>query len=282
MQGAAIPAVTVLVALLLASGSKKKKKTTTKPSNGNGNGYEEGDRRPPDRRKKPAGTDTEEDDNLPDEDFDPSTYDEDCGPGWIRDGDSCIWMSEYEAPANIPRDGLWIAPDCGVVIVGADWWEDVATPFIEDAVEQGMGYNRAIPFGDRWRESDYDWWDSYEGVVFQLLAAYDLGPVNPATGDRDTDEMCMDAWPFASLDFDWMVDNLPPDPDDFDLYPPEGEETDYEEWDRYNAAMAEYNAQVKAVWEEVLEYAPGLGELAVELMNATYATYSAYWGGAQS
>jgi hypothetical protein len=279
MQGAAIPAVAVLVALLLASGGKKKKKGTKRPTNGNGNGdrpgYEEGDKRDPADREKRPGDTTPSD--LPDAPYDPDFFDAECGPGWINlDGD-CLWLSEYDAP-DVPRDGLWIAPDCAAAVVGADWWEEVAVPEIEAFVE--AGYGKRFNWEEMYEDPEV-WWETSAAAAYLILAAYDLGPINPATGKRDTDEMCLDLFPFSSPDFEWYANNPRPFVEDY--VGPENADTESPEWQAYYAAIDAWMAEKDAYWAELVDVMPQVAQIFTVLNQAIVDYHEAYWGsGAQS
>lgn len=268
MSSAAIPIVMVLMVLLF--GGKKKtggkkdggKKDSDKPD------YEEGDRekRPADKKKKTPGTDI--DDDLPDGDYDPDFFDGECGPGWVLVGDECVWLSDYEAP-NVPADGLWIAPDCGAVVVGKDWWEEVCVPLIAEAVEAGAGYNlrhhfTAAEIESGAYEGGYDWLDTYEGVAYMILAPYDMGPVNDATGERDTSESCLEVFPMFDPIFDWweqwpQLEDYLDSPIGFGDMPA----AYVADTDAWRARRSAYQNEIDEVW-------PGLAALFTAVAMAVY------------
>ena len=276
MNGAAIPLV--MVAMVLLFGGKKKKTTGKKKPD-----YKEDDRekRDPTKKKKPTNTDTDED--LEDDDHDPKFFDEECGPGWVFRGGECVWLSDYEAP-DVPPDGVWIAPDCGVVVVGKDWWEDVAIPLIEEYVDDGEGYSHRYPDSLAVNDPDgvgtvldydYDWWSTAQGLAYQILLPYDMGPVNDTTGMRDTNEVCLDVFPMITYDFEWYTHR--PRAEDFvDMV--EGEPPDSPNWDAWHAAKDAWEQNYLGYLEAIEEKMPGLDLLYRSLVATIEAHYLDVYG----
>jgi hypothetical protein len=162
-------------------------------------------------------------------------------------------------------------------VVGADWWEEVAAPEIESFVE--AGYGKPFNFGELLEDPDV-WWESASAATYLILAPYDLGPVNPSTGKRDTDEMCLDLFPFSSPDFEWYANNPRPNVDDY--IGPENADTESPEWQAYYAAIDAWTAEKDAYWSELVGVMPGVAELFTMIHEAVTQYYDAYWGGAQS
>ena len=273
MNGAAIPLVMVAVALLFGGSKKKKKKDTTngkdRPDNGKDRpDYDEGGKRDPAGRKKRPGE--KNDSDLDDEDYDPEFYDEDCGPGWVNIDGDCLWLSEFDAP-NVPKDGVWIAPDCAAIVVGADWWDEVAIPQIEEWVDLGFGGNfNWDEFGD-----DPDiWWETASAVAYMILEPYDLGPIDPQTGKRDTDEMCLDLFPFSSPDFEWYANNPRPLVANYNV---QSADTDEPEWQAYFADLEAWSNEKNAYWADLVSVMPGVAQLFTQLQAAVSEYYNAVW-----
>lgn len=286
-----VPAIAIAAAVAFAQsgGKKKKKKKTSDSSDSTAPGYEEGGTTKPKTKPKGqpdgggdgSGGGGGADDHL----LDPSNYDGDyfdpeCGPGWVVIGDDCLWPSEYDAPA-VPRDGCWISPDCGVTIVGADFWDEVVIPQIEEWVLAGYGKGMT----DTSDPNVDDWLNTSSRVAYEILAPYDLGPINPDTGKRDTGIRCLDFFPFFSPQFDWYIENPPPQyPDGLDpkywpnmsAFDLQGYEADVAAWEQANdqwyAAHLEY-------WEEIVDQMTALAALFTDIAQATETYYYEVYSG---
>ena len=255
--------VIALIGLIVAAGGKKKKKKNGKPGRAPKGDYQDttkkkGKGKAKDSQKKGTGEgskgDGDPDQNLGDDGlYDQDFFWEVCGPGWVLEQESngnevCVWWSDYAAPADLGPLDLWIAPDCYAVVVGRDWWDDVAQEFVREAFDAGLG--GVIFLTDDMSYADTQWVTSYEFVIYDLLSQY-----------LAEDELaCLEQWPWHTS---WGVyADLPyPSQDDFmtveeiiDEETQSSYEMDVLDDEGFNAAVAEwqagYNLKVEAFMEE--------------------------------
>lgn len=272
------PIVVAVVAMIVAGGKKKKKKKT--------GDYEDttkkkGKTAKPDQKKKKNGQ--SKGDGDPDENLGPDNlYDEDffwgeCGPGWVLEQEAngnevCVWWSDYAAPKDLGPTDLWIAPDCYSVIVGRDWWSQVAQEHVRAGIEAGLGNLLFLTSDEQW--ADEQWVESYEFLVYDLLSQY--------LDEADLD--CLNSWPWHTS---WGVYSQIAYPDEAD-YTTVQEFLDEETQETYemevldDVAFDDAVADWQAAYNEAVEAFMSEFELLGMLIDGLLKATSAAAAGGQS
>jgi len=268
------PLLIAAVALLFGSGKKKKgKKKKTGDFEDTTKKKGKGKARPEQKKDKGSGSKQEGDPDSelgPDNLYDPDFYWGECGPGWVleqeADGNEvCVWWSDYAAPADLGPEDLWIAPDCYSVIVGRDWWSNVAQEYVRDAHEGGLGGLLFLTDDMQW--ADEQWVESYEFLVYDLLSQY--------VDEKDME--CIDAWPWHTS---WGFYDQVPYPSQADYstveeFFDEDTQSTYEmevlDDEAFDAAVAEWQAKYNEAVEAFMEEFELLGMLVDGLLKATSA-----------
>ena len=124
------------------------------------------------------------------------------GPNWPPDkrpeGDAADAKPSGASkirPASVEPWDLWIAPDCGDVLMGERWLQDTCWPAIEAWEEAGL------PLRDAEGELSMDPDGSIERVVREII-----GPYAP---------LCVDAWPWLDVQYE---KNPAPEQENFSQY----------------------------------------------------------------